>query len=227
MALWWASHWQAHERILWFIVKQIYRCSVLWGDYRIIIIPCILYIATFALGIVSLYMTGAPSGDIWAGLAAHVTLAYSSTTIGLNVILTCLICGRILYFARQSQKDLGTQFLRTYISVASIIIESALPFTLSGIAYLVTFGLNNGLEILFLSIYGMFTCISPQLIIMRVVAGRAWNQHTFTVTAASGIFDSPSGLAVSHHPADTNEQAAISLQLQNLTKSDGSSMEIV
>lgn len=102
-------------------------------------------------------MTGAPSGDIWAGLAAHVTLAYSSTTIGLNVILTCLICGRILYFARQSQKDLGTQFLRTYISVASIIIESALPFTLSGIAYLVTFGLNNGLEILFLSIYGMFT----------------------------------------------------------------------
>ena len=71
-------------------------------------------------------------------------------------MLTSLICGRILYYAHGLQKQFGPGIAETYFRSASIIIESALPYTLSGIAFVVSNGLNSDITILFLSLYAMF-----------------------------------------------------------------------
>lgn len=107
--------------------------------------------------ILSLIEDSSPNGNFFAGLAAQVGLVYFSLTIGLNVITTCLICGRIIFYARHMGDCLGGDISKTYFTAVSIVIESALPYSLFGIAFLVSYGLGSDISILFLSFYTMFT----------------------------------------------------------------------
>jgi hypothetical protein len=109
------------------------------------------------MGILDLVTSGSKNGEFFSGLAAHVGLVYFSLTIGLNITVTCLICGRILFYAKRMQDHLGAEISKTYFTAVAIIIESALPYTLFGIALLVSFGLQSDISMLFLSLYGMFT----------------------------------------------------------------------
>ncbi|KAI9066057.1 hypothetical protein FKP32DRAFT_437585 [Trametes sanguinea] len=155
---------------------MIYRCYIIWADVRLVLFPTVLYLATFALGIAQLVASGMPHSNYFAGLAQKLGTAYTSSIISLEIILTALICGRILYVARRSER--GSARALAYTGSAAITIESALPCTLLGIAYLVTFARGDDVSIFFLSIYVMSTCLAPQMIILRVVSGRAWTLDT-------------------------------------------------
>ena len=48
-----------------------------------------------------------------------------------------------------------------YTDAVAIIAESALPSTLFGVAYLVTFALKSDVSVFFLSVYVMFTVSAP------------------------------------------------------------------
>ncbi|KAF9234862.1 hypothetical protein BU15DRAFT_52017 [Melanogaster broomeanus] len=161
----------------------IYRCLIIWNDRRVLIFPCFLWLAALGMGIVQLYVDGSPNGDFFVGIAAQVGVAYISIAICLNIVLTSLICGRIIHYGRQFGQYLGSASSSTYYGVVAIIVESAIPYTLSGIAFVVAYALNSDLTISFLSIYVMFTCLSPQFLMLRVASGRAWNRDTIsTVT---------------------------------------------
>ena len=54
------------------------------------------------------------------------------------------------------RRVLGSEVSSVYTSAASVIVESMLPYTLFGVAYVVTLGANSPLSILFLSLYAMF-----------------------------------------------------------------------
>ncbi|OSC98586.1 hypothetical protein PYCCODRAFT_1439097 [Trametes coccinea BRFM310] len=161
----------------------IYRCYIVWGDIRVILFPALLYLATAALGILTCYVSGSPNADFFVGKAQQVALSYSSVVIGLNVIVSTLICARIFFLASRMRGALGYEAAKAYTGAAALIVESALPYTLFGIAYVVSLGLNSPTSILFLSIYVMFTCISPQMIVLRVLMGRAWSRDSATKTA--------------------------------------------
>ncbi|KAI0354393.1 hypothetical protein OH77DRAFT_496706 [Trametes cingulata] len=169
---------------------QLYRCFVVWGDIRVIIFPGILYLATAALGILTCYVSGKPNANFFVGEAQQIALAYSTVVIGLNVTASTLICVRILFLTRQMRGALGSDSVKMYTGAAALVIESALPYTLFGIAYVVSLGINSPTSILFLSIYVMFTCISPQMIVLRVLMGRAWSRETATRTRTAMVFTS-------------------------------------
>ncbi|KAI0057078.1 hypothetical protein BV25DRAFT_1469453 [Artomyces pyxidatus] len=206
----------------------IYRCFIVWSDVRVVIVPGLLYLATLALGIVELWASGAPHDDFFAGLAANLGLSYYATSIGLNVLVTCLITGRIMTIARTSNKYLGAEISQTYVGVAAIIIESALPYTLSGIAFLVSYGMDSGISILFLSIYVMFTCVSPQMLVLRVVEGRAWRRNQLTDASTTLNFSSNGLPGASDYTNSTATRSAvvgdggIHVHLQTTRKGDRS-----
>ncbi|KAI0370703.1 hypothetical protein BV20DRAFT_943459 [Pilatotrama ljubarskyi] len=168
----------------------LYRCFVVWGDLRVILLPGVLYLATAALGILTCYVSGKPNADFFVGEAEQIALAYSTVVIALNVTASTLICVRILFLTRQMRGALGSESVRMYTGAAALIIESALPYTLFGIAYVVSLGLNSPTSILFLSIYVMFTCVSPQMIVLRVLMGRAWSREAATRTRTAMVFTS-------------------------------------
>ncbi|KAG0707178.1 hypothetical protein DFH29DRAFT_797130 [Suillus ampliporus] len=188
----------------------INRCYTVWcGSYRAIIVPCCLWTASLVVGIIELITTGSPNGDFYEGLAARVGLVYFSLTIGLNVITTCLICGRIMFYARRMRHHLGPEVSKTYFTALTIIVESALPYTLFGIAFLVSFGLESDTSILFLSLYGMFTCISPQMLILRVVRRRAWSIGTAQLKPATALVFATSSTAAPQITSETEIGSAV------------------
>ncbi|RPD54560.1 hypothetical protein L226DRAFT_539293 [Lentinus tigrinus ALCF2SS1-7] len=154
----------------------IYRCWVVWDDLRIVVFPAIAYLASFSLGMAQLWASGRPHTNYFAGLAKNLGIGYTSCIIGLEVFVTSLIAARIVYVGKRFGQSMGQDVVRAYTSAAAIIVESMLLSTLTGIAYIVTFAMGHQLEIFFLSIYVMMTCFAPQLIVLRVVSGRAWTR---------------------------------------------------
>ena len=110
-----------------------------------------------AFGIVTTYISGQSGGNFFLGLASDMALGYSGSSIGLNVVCTALITGRILWVAKKMDRILGSSVSRTYTSAASIVIESMMPYTIFGVAYLITLGLNHPTSDAWLSVYVMMT----------------------------------------------------------------------
>jgi len=161
-----------------------------------LIFPSILWIATLVLGILELYTSGVPSGDFFAGLAAHIGVAYVSVSVGLNVMVSSMICARIAYLGMAVHSTRNTargKEVMKYGGTIPIIVESALPYAVAGIAFAVSYGMESEISIFFLSIYVMFTCISPQMIIMRIADGKAWQRYGVNTTSAIGLRPMSSG----------------------------------
>ncbi|RPD54567.1 hypothetical protein L226DRAFT_515038 [Lentinus tigrinus ALCF2SS1-7] len=199
----------------------IYRTYVVWSDWRVVIFPSILYFGTTALGILTCYVSGVPNSDFFLGKTAQIALSYSSIVIALNFTCSALICIRILWVAKAIEQTLGREASKIYTGAASLIIESMLPYTLFGIAYVVTLGLNHPTSIFFLSVYVMFTCLSPQMIIVRVLMGRGWTKESAAGTTArfaSALNLSQTGI--------TYDSDCTAINLRSLAKSDPSSTDL-
>ncbi|TFK82244.1 hypothetical protein K466DRAFT_666628 [Polyporus arcularius HHB13444] len=201
----------------------IYRTYIVWNDWRVAIFPSVLYCCSAVLGIMTCYYSGKPNADFFLGLAANIALSYSSIVIGLNFTCTVLICVRILWVSGRLKQTLGREASRTYTGAAALIIESMLPYTLFGIAYVATLGVNHPTSILFLSLYVMFTCISPQMIILRVLLGRGWTKNGAMGTSLA--FRS----TLAHHGGvsePTHGGSATAIHLQTISKAASSVADV-
>ncbi|KAI1798354.1 hypothetical protein LXA43DRAFT_1078537 [Ganoderma leucocontextum] len=138
--------------------SSIYRCFVVWDSRRITMIPSILWVSSVVFAVGLLYGSGRPNGDYFAGLAATFVTAYTASTFALNVIVTGLICGRLVYIQCYMQNYYGAD-RRLYAGAVAIVVESALPFTLFNLAYLVAFAVDTDIAFAF-SFYAMFTSMA-------------------------------------------------------------------
>ncbi|KIP10243.1 hypothetical protein PHLGIDRAFT_125731 [Phlebiopsis gigantea 11061_1 CR5-6] len=161
----------------------IWRCYVIWNNWRVIIFPSILGLASTVVGVLVCFYSSRPDADFFAGLSAKLEIGFRSLVLAINFLVTFLICGRIMYVSKEVKQSLGKEAARPYTSIVAMIVESALPYTVVGIMYIISFGLNSPLSILFLSIYAMASCISPQMIMLRVLLGQGWTRDTATRSA--------------------------------------------
>ncbi|KAH9895910.1 hypothetical protein C8Q73DRAFT_456890 [Cubamyces lactineus] len=195
----------------------IYRMYVVWTSYYVIMFPCFLYVATIALGIIELYASGKPDADFFVGTAAQLGVAYYTTTISLNVIATGVICGRLVYLGRALEAARNTQGrgkgVVRYTGTLSIVVESALPYSMAGFAFLVAYGIESDISILFGALYGMFTCISPQLIVLRVVTGQGWTKDQTAQSVSALEFEN----------LGASRSAAATTAIETAAQSEGTS----
>ncbi|KAI9566084.1 hypothetical protein HD554DRAFT_2194648 [Boletus coccyginus] len=168
---------------------MIYRCWMIWDSYRVIIVPTIMWIGTFVLGILVIFTSSSPGGNFFSGVAARLGLVYYSVSVVLTAMLTWVICHRMVTHGLKVEKHLGKDFASVYFALLSLIIESVLPYTLSGTAFLVSFGVGSDTSIAFASVYNLLMCISPQLLILRVASGRAWDEETGRAGLSTLQFD--------------------------------------
>ncbi|KIK96607.1 hypothetical protein PAXRUDRAFT_293772 [Paxillus rubicundulus Ve08.2h10] len=158
---------------------MIHRCRNVWNSYRVITVPSILWVITLALGIAVLWASCSPGGDFFsAGLASTLGLAYYSISVFLNITVSSIICFRMMRHAMKVKEQLGNEYASAYFVVVSIVVESVLPYALSGLAFLVSSGIGSQSSITFFCVYILVMCISSQVLILRVIMGRAWNKDT-------------------------------------------------
>ncbi|KAI0369733.1 hypothetical protein BV20DRAFT_332691 [Pilatotrama ljubarskyi] len=155
----------------------VYRCWVVCDDLRVAVILSVLWLGTFVLASLRVYAS-AIDNFFTGPLNEKLGTATTACLIGLNTILTTIICGRLYFFSRYYGGALGAHVGEKYTNAVAIIVESALPYTLASIVYLIAFSIHSQTSIVFLCFSSMLTAISPSMIILRVLAGRAWTRNT-------------------------------------------------
>jgi len=189
----------------------IYRCFVLWSSsYGIIILPSLIYLGAFALAVCQLISSGVPGGDFFAGKAVNFGVPYYAMSIGLNILLTGLVCGRLVYLSRSVMNAMGsagTENARLYTGLMTIMVESAAPYSLLGILYLVPYALGSEIAIAFGQVWAKMTCLAPQLIVLRIVTRRALDRKTIDIAAYSIHFTEATGPNVHENPNSIPESS--------------------
>ncbi|KAI5836132.1 hypothetical protein K523DRAFT_323529 [Schizophyllum commune Tattone D] len=155
----------------------LYRCYVVWAKrWWIIVIPGCVFIASTTMSIFLLYQVSQPTESLW--LHVDVGLTYFSLSLAVNLLLTLLIVGRLLSLSNQVTRMLGSQHARTYTSVAALLVESAAPYAVANLIFIVTYGIGSPGANVVLPVLSQIMCTSSVLIILRVANGRAWSQQT-------------------------------------------------
>jgi hypothetical protein len=163
----------------------------------------LIAIFNVAMSILLIYESAQPGANFFRGKAVSFGVPYVSLTIALNIIVTSLIVIRLLSLRKRVRALLGPKHADMYTSIAAIVIESATPFTLLGIAYLITYQRHSNVSLAFVQVWGDFCvsatllprvllpsngemlindpcsqALSPQFIILRVAMGKGWTKGT-------------------------------------------------
>ena len=97
--------------------------------------------------VILMVMISQPGSSLWMisgfDLCNDVYISFWSLSIALNVILTVLIAGRLLYLRKQIRWALGSDHCQVYTSISAIVIESAAINTGFTIVYITLYALHN------------------------------------------------------------------------------------
>ncbi|KAF9449976.1 hypothetical protein P691DRAFT_726891 [Macrolepiota fuliginosa MF-IS2] len=198
------------------------RLFVIWGsNWLIMIIPILAYLAAFALAIIQLVVSGKPGGNFFGGKSINFGTPYYAITIGLNIVVTTLIYGRLVRLIgalnRSTESDKSLKF---YTNAAAVFIESAALYSIVGIMFLVPYAAQSQTSIAFGQVWAKLTCICPQLIVLRMVSGHAWNRQR--VTEAENSINGRLGSPRDNPAIDIeNEQDSASRKSASLSRHDG------
>ena len=151
-----------------------------------------------------------PDQSLWAHATVNFSRPYFILLLSFNVTASTLLIARLLYMRKQVISAIGPEHARVYTNAATIIVESALPFALYSFVLVVLYGLQNYGEDLLIPlqvqvqvslVYGttvsIMMCTNPwallkaiasEIIILRVVRGRAWTRSTATDIVSSVAF---------------------------------------
>ncbi|KAF8502521.1 hypothetical protein JB92DRAFT_3145924 [Gautieria morchelliformis] len=174
-------------------VLLLYRFLVIWhGYYLLFVFPFMIFLTSIAFSLLLLIQTGQRAGLISNLNKIPVPIIFFSLSVGLNVVLTTLIVGRLLAYRRRLDRSLGYQHTRPYVTIMAIVIESAALYTCVGIAQVVSLRLDPAIATGIQGMYGMMTALAPHLIAFRVSQGRAWTRNMSDKTSVDFGFAKPS-----------------------------------
>ncbi|TFL00352.1 hypothetical protein BDV98DRAFT_583588 [Pterulicium gracile] len=159
----------------------VYRCYIIWGGkWWVVILPACMYVASTVLAIMSVTASALPDASFFKGPSKGFGVPWIGLTVSLNVVVTAMICTRLILARRRVRIALTPQMSDMYTGLIAVLIESALPFTVLGLFFLYTFAKELEIAIAFAFVWGTLVAVAPQLIILRVSMGKAWTKTTAT-----------------------------------------------
>jgi len=171
-----------------------WRCWIIWSASRrrtaviSTAFPALLLAASFALGIIWVLQSSQPGLSFYSKVPLAFGTAYYALSIGMNVILTILITGKLLLYRRRFKNASGAADpVNFYTSLLTIFVESAGLYTIFAICFLVTYAINNPINQIFFGFTTAGQQISAYLIVYRLADGTAWQKDTLEKKMVSTI----------------------------------------
>ncbi|KAF9447761.1 hypothetical protein P691DRAFT_638943, partial [Macrolepiota fuliginosa MF-IS2] len=159
-----------------FLLYRFWMFFARYGWYWTVL-PNLVFLASFTLSLLLIIMLCVPGITLWSTISINLAIPYWAISIALNVIITTCIAIRVLYMRhqmRQARVGSGSE----YVTYTSMTVESAALYTVNGLIFLVSYAVNSPIQNLALPVLGQSQSISPLLIILRVLQGRAWSSTT-------------------------------------------------
>ena len=129
------------------------------------------------MSILTLFQSSHPNASLWTHTTVQFSLPYFSISIALNIILTLLLISRLYFMSARAKRSIDREHAATYMSIASMLIESSMLYAVTGVIFVVTYVLKSDVQNLVPPVLSQVVCISPELIIL-VVMGRAVTSRT-------------------------------------------------
>lgn len=161
----------------------LYRCYVIYSmNYWVMILPCLLYFASIAMGVVYIYQDSRP----WDGnlTSPNFATAYFSIFLALNVLLTLLVVARLVLHSQNVRKAMGFSNGVTgfYTAIITMLVESYALYAAVILSFIVSQALNSPVVLISSKIFGSVQVIAPYLVIIRVA-----NRRALTSKMVSGV----------------------------------------
>ncbi|KAJ6628136.1 hypothetical protein B0H10DRAFT_1991592 [Mycena sp. CBHHK59/15] len=201
----------------------IWRCWIIWAAvdgkqiaYLATLFPGIVLLASFIMGTLWTLQSSQPGLSFYSSLPLAYGTSYYALSLGVNIMLTLLITVRLLVYRRTLLQSLPEAHARHYLSLVTIIIESAALYSVCAALFLITYAVGNPTNQVWLAVASAAQQISGYLIIYRLAEGSAW--QTSTMVPPSNV---RSGLRFASTPATniSSFHAAEGLGLKTLDKS--------
>ncbi|GLB43554.1 hypothetical protein LshimejAT787_1400660 [Lyophyllum shimeji] len=177
----------------------LWRCWVIWrafgrfGAYLAIAFPSLILLASFAMGALWTLQSSQPGLSLYSALPLAYGTSYLSISLGVNIILTILITVRLLLYRRTVMKTLPEDHAREYVSLVTIVVESASLYSIFALIFLVTYAINHPVNSVFLAVASFTQQIANYLIIYRLAQGRAWRRDTLNNQSSTAVDFARSG----------------------------------
>ncbi|KAJ7725651.1 hypothetical protein DFH07DRAFT_946202 [Mycena maculata] len=163
----------------------LWRCWVIWSAsgrnsvaWAVIAFPALVILASFAMGTLWTLESSQPNLSMYsAGPWAYGT-AYYTLSLGANIVLTILIIARLMFYRRRFIANFPAQLAHHYVSIATVIVESASLYSVFALLFLITYALKNPMDQVWLGVASSCQQIANILIIYRLAAGSAWQKDT-------------------------------------------------
>lgn len=154
----------------WFMqALLVYRCFVIFGREKYIAISMgVLFLTMVGLSILIL---AEASGAVFYDINSQ--LAYLCMEVGMTIIYTLLVAGRLLKYRRQVENFVSREHVYTFDKVITLIVESAAPYSILGIIFIISFALHSNISNLVFLAISHVQAIAQLFIIIRVAQGRA------------------------------------------------------
>ncbi|KAH6903286.1 hypothetical protein BKA70DRAFT_604985 [Coprinopsis sp. MPI-PUGE-AT-0042] len=183
----------------------LYRCYFFWTDKKwVVIVPALTYVASVVMGLLQMLWI-----EVFPGWDIDYSVAWISLTAALNALITATISFRLLVTYYKNKEYLPSTSSKVYLSVVAILVEAALPLSIIGIVLACFINQSGGSgaskphQGIFRILYFFFLAISPQMIIFRVMTGRAAGRDLrgnppTTTNISTGIEFNPSSESGEH-----------------------------
>ncbi|KAF7338957.1 hypothetical protein MVEN_01971900 [Mycena venus] len=167
----------------------LWRCWVIWAAsgqtklaWSVLIPPIIILVASCVMGTMWTIESTKPGLSFYSTLPWKYGTSYYALSLSANIILTLLIIGRLIAYRRTLLQSLPADLAKHYISLATVIIESAALYSIFAILFLATYAVGNPTAQIWLGVASSCQQIANLLIIYRLVEGSAWQQDTLVST---------------------------------------------
>ncbi|KAK7030715.1 hypothetical protein R3P38DRAFT_3314332 [Favolaschia claudopus] len=160
---------------------NLWRCWVIWaasGQRKL---------AWGPLGTLWTLESSQPHLSLYSALPMAYGTAYYAISLSSNIILTLLIIGRLVAYRRTLLESLPADLATHYISLATVVIESAALYSVFALLFLVTYARSqhtadtpsdNPTNQIWLGVASGCQQIANLLIIYRLAQGNAWKSDT-------------------------------------------------
>lgn len=109
------------------------------------------------MAIITVIKSALPGASLfYAGTPVHLNTSYITLTVSFNVLMTGAICFRLLSMRNKLRTVLNHDTASMYTGVMAILVESAAPLTIFGIAFVIPYATSSDLELAFAQVWGAF-----------------------------------------------------------------------
>lgn len=91
--------------------------------------------------VLSILVLAEASGAVYYNIKSQ--LAFLCIEVGMSVIYTLLVVGRLLRYRRRMESFVSKEHLRIYDEVMMMVLESAALYSILGIIFIISFALHS------------------------------------------------------------------------------------